>query len=587
MLSLKICKRYSLYLLLFVFSINAECQRNISPQAQKAIELFKSERYTEALTEFQKLLSQFPKDQLYQYYLGATLVELNASPEQAIECLKNATASNKYTEASYYLGIAYYRQFQFDEARSAFEECQKKFSSKEYKTFKIADELKRVETAKIFFKKGIKLEVLYKRPIPADSIFSALNDTIPIKFNFQDYFNLTDKIISKSFKNILPGEYYYFSAQNGNKGKDIYRIKKLNDEKWSKPENLGKIINSNYDEDFPFFDYSLNFLYFASKGHGSVGGYDIFRSQFDTVKNAWSQPQQLPFPINSPWDDYLFIENANKAYFVSDRENFKNLVEIYSIVLPDFNKEHYLDLNSDIYNTCMIKENKTIYEMKNHEINNSQNAISETQKISNDLAYFITKALIIQHSCDSLILMNKKFKSLLIITEDKEKRASIFSDIARNEKLVVQYQSEANSIFDNVKEIQNNKKPNIIENSIRSNHRDTLKFVANDSLKYPAYKPMRNDSDFFKGVFYRIQIGAFSKPVSQDYFKGLNPISNESFENGKIIKYYLGIFNRFNKADILLKKVKVLGFNEAFIVAYYNDRKIPLERAKELEKENQ
>jgi N-acetylmuramoyl-L-alanine amidase len=64
----------------------------------------------------------------------------------------------------------------------------------------------------------------------------------------------------------------------------------------------------------------------------------------------------------------------------------------------------------------------------------------------------------------------------------------------------------------------------------------------------------------------------------------MSPVSAEFLNDGKMIKYYVGLFNRFHDADAALIKVKAAGFKEAFILAYFNKKKIPLERAKELEK---
>ena len=71
----------------------------------------------------------------------------------------------------------------------------------------------------------------------------------------------------------------YFSSNKpgGLGGKDIYRIKKLPNGRWSMPMNLGPSINTDKDEDSPFLHPDATTLYFSSKGHNTMGEYDVFK----------------------------------------------------------------------------------------------------------------------------------------------------------------------------------------------------------------------------------------------------------------------------------------------------------------------
>ena len=92
-------------------------------------------------------------------------------------------------------------------------------------------------------------------------------------------------------------EIYYVSDKGKDNfgGKDIYFIKKINDNKWSKPQNAGSIINTIYDEEAVRFSKTGDTLYFSSKGHNSIGGFDIFY----TVKNKageWDSVKNMGYP---------------------------------------------------------------------------------------------------------------------------------------------------------------------------------------------------------------------------------------------------------------------------------------------------
>jgi hypothetical protein len=100
---------------------------------------------------------------------------------------------------------------------------------------------------------------------------------------------------------------------------------------------------------------------------------------------------------------------------------------------------------------------------------------------------------------------------------------------------------------------------------------------------YSAANPIPLDETLPDGVVYKIQLGAFSKPLSTSVFKGLTPVSGEKLPNG-ITKYYAGFFLRFADADDALRKVREYGFKDAYVVAFYNRKTINPERAKQLEK---
>jgi len=101
-------------------------------------------------------------------------------------------------------------------------------------------------------------------------------------------------------------------------GTDIYVSRKQKN-RWSRPENLGAQINTNGHEGFPFMHQNGK-LYFCSKGHLGLGGFDIFVTEIKE-DGTWATPINLGAPINSPTDDIsIFIdENEEKGLFTSSR----------------------------------------------------------------------------------------------------------------------------------------------------------------------------------------------------------------------------------------------------------------------------
>jgi len=81
------------------------------------------------------------------------------------------------------------------------------------------------------------------------------------------------------------------------------------------------------------------------------------------------------------------------------------------------------------------------------------------------------------------------------------------------------------------------------------------------------------------GIIYYLQIGAFSNPLDESYFKGLGPVREESVGNGDVIKYMVGAYTKFSKAKNEVYSLRQK-FPNAFIIAYKNGVKYNLTKAK-------
>ena len=112
--------------------------------------------------------------------------------------------------------------------------------------------------------------------------------------------------------------FFASDAPDGRGGLDIYSISIGLDGSWGRPENLGPSINTERHDAFPSLSSSGR-LYFASQGHISLGGFDIFESSFGS-DGKWSTAVNLGEPINSEADETGWLQvGSNKAWLVSDR----------------------------------------------------------------------------------------------------------------------------------------------------------------------------------------------------------------------------------------------------------------------------
>jgi hypothetical protein len=156
-------------------------------------------------------------------------------------------------------------------------------------------------------------------------------EKLPSPINTKDY-------TSPSATLSADGQTIYFSSNRpgGFGKKDIYRAVKLPNGKWSKALNLGSIINTEEDEDSPFIHPDGKTLYFSSRSHKNMGGYDIFKTTL-SEEGHWSEPVNMGYPVNTPDDDIYFALSLNgqTGYYSSDRPGGFGGSDIYLIHFPE------------------------------------------------------------------------------------------------------------------------------------------------------------------------------------------------------------------------------------------------------------
>lgn len=127
----------------------------------------------------------------------------------------------------------------------------------------------------------------------------------------------------------------FSSDRNNRKGKlDLFESHLQENGKWSKPVALPSYINAEgYDEGFPFLSEDGKTLYFSSNGEGTMGGYDVFQSNWDEMTNSWGTPVHMGAPINSIADDvfYKVDKSGRTATFSSNRQGGKGKTDLYKV----------------------------------------------------------------------------------------------------------------------------------------------------------------------------------------------------------------------------------------------------------------
>ena len=621
---------------------------------EEAMQSFNSKDYAGAFTDFQQLLNMYPKEPEYQYYSGICLLRMNRQLDKAIAYLAFAASKNATKDAYYYLGRAYHLNYQFDDAVNAYKSFERTAPGRVKRKFNTDHLIEMAENGKELTLTGQATEVVDTSHSSLDKIeakYTINNAEGKLIYKPKEFYSKND--IKNGYRSLLflpasvkTGEYIYVSGYSKNirHGKEIFRIKKIDDRTWSEPEVLDNTINTDYDEEYPYFDRKSSTLYFSSKGHNSMGGYDIFKSTYDSVKGKWSEPVNIGFPVNSPYDDFLYITSKDNqlACFSSSRAEEPGHVTIYTIKLNKTSGNRKYATLQDIQQAAALS-------ISNEPDNfTSQRKPVETETVKyaanknfDELAYkkLIGDALGLQLEADSLSRQAREKRLAVKETKDEEIRKQLFSDISALERNASAIQKQADEKYARAAAM---KKPETLpentEKEVTSHQNDAVELKEEiNGIKVYQYKPSavtqepefsdtntmeskpepptpvkeeikkspeKTLSDNFQilpdnaysdtrpipenpplpmGLVYRIQLGAFSKPVTPETFKGVQPVSVETNESGNLYKYFAGYLISTVSANKALQEIRNYGFPDAFIVAYFNREKIPVEQARKVE----
>ncbi|MFW5793671.1 MAG: OmpA family protein [Bacteroidota bacterium] len=140
-------------------------------------------------------------------------------------------------------------------------------------------------------------------------------------------FHETSVAITKDEKTM-----YFVSDRTGTVGgKDIWMTTKDEKGKWNYPVNLGTTVNTEYNEESVYLSQDDKTLYFSSRGHNSMGGFDIFKTTFE--HGRWTEPENMGYPINSPGDDLFFTMCPQEefGFFSSIRKDGHGGADIHMV----------------------------------------------------------------------------------------------------------------------------------------------------------------------------------------------------------------------------------------------------------------
>jgi hypothetical protein len=308
--------------------------------AAEANVFFEEGNYVQAYAMYSQLVSLYGSIPLYAFRFGAAGIYATTDRDNCIFFMKDGIRRG-YTEPEthYYLARAYHLSYNFKEALVEYEKFQ---TSAEKKQLAKSD----CKAQKLSAESGLNLmnsikdvQVLEKTEAEKSNFYRYMNIDPSIGKIIATPKELLSKLDLKSKEEhvlFLPnnGKKIFFSSKgkDGLTGKDIYMTSRLNGA-FTAPVKLKSTVNTEFDEDFAFMHPNGSTLYFASKGHGSMGGYDIFRCDWDASINDFGPAINMDFAINTPDDDLFFITDSlnTTAYFASSRLTSPDKLFVYRV----------------------------------------------------------------------------------------------------------------------------------------------------------------------------------------------------------------------------------------------------------------
>lgn len=328
-------KKYILFLLLSCFLTSVSAQT-----LDQARNLFTKGEYAKAKPVFKRYVKSQPANANYNYWYGVCCLK-TGEPQESVKHLEFA-AKKRITNAPLYLGQAYNEMYRYADAVSSYEEYIEAQSKRRQPTAE-AEKLLEKARANLRMLKGVEeVCVIDSFVVDKANFLSAykISEEVGKLFTYNDYFKTQGDHPGTVYQTELENKIYYSELGKDNTMNILSKNKMLGE--WGKGSQLPGSINSSANANYPYVMADGVTIYYASDGEGSMGGYDIFVTRYNTNTDTYLVPENVGMPFNSPYNDYMYVvdEFNNLGWFASDRHQPEGKVCIY-VFIPNTSKQTY------------------------------------------------------------------------------------------------------------------------------------------------------------------------------------------------------------------------------------------------------
>ena len=303
---------------------------------------FQAGEYDKAKPMFEKLLKRNPKNSELNYWYAVCCYETGDTSADISGMLELA-ASHKITNAYRYLGDYFAGDFKYEQAIENYEQFVDVATNDSLLAI-YRKKLTDVSRLYRMIKSTEKVCVVDSFVVDKEKFLSAykMGRDVGRLLSVADYFGEEDEDGGYLAETEMGTDIYYAMKNDaaGDTLLQLYHSSKIGDE-WSRPAKL-KGIETGGNDNYPFMLADGQTLYFASDGEGSIGGYDIFITRYDSENRRYLRPDNIGMPFNSQANDYMmaFNEVANLGWFASDRRQPEGKVCVY-VFVPNTSRATY------------------------------------------------------------------------------------------------------------------------------------------------------------------------------------------------------------------------------------------------------
>lgn len=334
---------------------------------EKARALFLDGKYAEAKPLFQKLLKGAPRDGSYNYWYAVCCYETNDTVADIEKMLKYAV-TRKVNNAHRYLGDMYKRYYRYDEAIASYEEFIDACDDEELVAL-YEDRCEHVKRLHRMIKMTERVCVIDSFVVDKSSFLSVYRTGRDIgKLAMAgEFFCKTDAQGTVAVTE--RGTDLYFSrsvATDEGEVLKLFNASNVNNQ-WSEAKQL-EGIETGGNDCYPFMAVDGSTFYFASDGEGSIGGYDIFVTRYDSEDGVFLKPENVGMPFNSEANDYMLVVNdiVNLGWFATDRRMEDGKVCVY-VFVPNVTKATYNYESEDSSRIVALSQLSSIVETQTDE----------------------------------------------------------------------------------------------------------------------------------------------------------------------------------------------------------------------------
>lgn len=330
-------KRHILFICFCLLFLHSKAQTEAELK-ENAEQLFLKEQYVEATSLFLRLLSLQPRSFDYNYKYGTCLLYNSNKKEEAIRYLSYAIKDASVDPAAFFfIGKAYHLNYQFNDAIREYQNYQSKAGVKGKHYQEAERNMEMCRNGKKLLSTITEIIVTKKTEIKSSDFFriydlSNIGGSIVVAVDFQS--KVDKKMNHVPIVHFPVGtDKIFYGSYGDNNQLDIYLVRRLPDGKFSLPQKVEGGVNSVFDENYPYLHPTDGYLYFSSKGHNSMGGYDVFRAKYLEESNSFGPPENIDFAISSPDDDIMYMvdKDDKNAYFASARQSQDGKLYVYEV----------------------------------------------------------------------------------------------------------------------------------------------------------------------------------------------------------------------------------------------------------------